>query len=242
MISINALSLLALSLPLAMACNPPPSTNETTNPFVTGSDGPADPETLGYTINHFSLISSDLEKTRCFYGDVLGMRHIYTFHASPNYTIMYMGHAQGGKNGTGFMTGEELLSEKDNMGGLIEFVNLKVIKTPILFNDSSLTCEQGSKTPPAYDPVRDPRQTFSHIGLIVPDINAAQARMEANNVTIVKRVGASVDLNGVIPPAFGVPDAAERDAAIPGVEKLGFLEFLIITDPDGNLLEVQPQI
>jgi hypothetical protein len=66
--------------------------------------------------------------------------------------------------------------------------------------------------------------------------------LEANNVTIVKRVGASVDLNGVIPPAFGVPDPPERDAAIPGIEKLGFLEFLIIADPDGNLLEVQQQI
>lgn len=126
MLSIKSIALLALSAPLAIACNPPPPTNDTTSSFETGSDGPADPATLGYTINHFSLISSDLEKTRCFYGDVLGMRHIYTYHASPNYTIMYMGHAQGGKNGTGFMTGEELLSEKDNMVGLIEFVNLKV--------------------------------------------------------------------------------------------------------------------
>jgi lactoylglutathione lyase len=139
MMSIKTLALLALSLPLAIACNPPPSTNEPTNPFVTGSDSPADPETLGYTINHFSLISSDLEKTRCFYGDVLGMRHIYTFHALANYTIMYMGHAQGGKKGTGFMTGEELLSEKDNMAGLIEFVNLKVNRTPIPRNHSSLS-------------------------------------------------------------------------------------------------------
>ncbi len=66
--------------------------------------------------------------------------------------------------------------------------------------------------------------------------------MEAHNVTIVKRVGDPVDLNGVIPPAFGVPDPASRDAAIPGVEQLGFLAFLIIADPDGNILEVQEQI
>jgi len=66
--------------------------------------------------------------------------------------------------------------------------------------------------------------------------------MEANNVTIVKRVGASVDLHGVIPLAFGLADPAERDAAIPGVEALGFPAFLVIADPDGNLLEVQEQI
>jgi lactoylglutathione lyase len=159
MLSIRSIALLALSLPFVIACNPPVSTNDTTSPFVTGSDGPADTETLGYTINHFSLISSDLDKTRCFYGDVLGMRHIYTYHASPNFTIMYMGHAQGGKNETGFMTGEELLSEKDNMGGLIEFVNLKVSRPRTLRNSSCQNPKLATRAPKLPQDMTPP-QTF----------------------------------------------------------------------------------
>lgn len=103
------------------------SNNSTSIPkFTLGADGPADPATLGFAINHVCLIVNDLNETRRFYGDVIGMRHIFTYDASKEYAIMYMGHAQGGKNGTGFMTGEELLSEKNNLGGLVEFLVLKV--------------------------------------------------------------------------------------------------------------------
>jgi lactoylglutathione lyase len=126
--------ILACLLPLVLSCNPPPPSTTPTNTYPQmhlGTDGPAEAATLGYTVNHFSLIVNDLAKTRHFYGKILGMRHIFTYDASANYSIMYMGHAQGGKNGTGYMTGEDLFKEKDNIQGLIEFVTLKVIQIPM---------------------------------------------------------------------------------------------------------------
>jgi lactoylglutathione lyase len=94
--------------------------------LTTGTDGPADPATIGFTIGHFALLVNDLAATRHFYGDALGLRHIFTYNSSEEYTIMYMGHAQGGKNGTGYQTGEEMFSEVFNMEGLIEFIEFKV--------------------------------------------------------------------------------------------------------------------
>lgn len=91
-----------------------------------GSDGPADAATVGFTIGHLALLVNDMAATQRFYGDVLGMRHILTYNSSADYTIMYMGHSQGGKNGTGYQTGPDMFSEVYNMEGLIEFIEFKV--------------------------------------------------------------------------------------------------------------------
>lgn len=98
--------------------------------LTVGTDGPADPATIGFTIGHLALLVNDLAATRHFYGDALGLRHIFTYNASEEYTIMYMGHAQGGRNSTGYQTGEEMFSEIYNMGGLIEFIEFKVYLSP----------------------------------------------------------------------------------------------------------------
>jgi hypothetical protein len=65
--------------------------------------------------------------------------------------------------------------------------------------------------------------------------------MEAKGVTIVKRVGDAVDPESVIPAALGFPDNDAFQEASPGLQMLGFNGYLIIADPDGNLLEVVQQ-
>jgi lactoylglutathione lyase len=129
----NSLTLLSTIISFVQASDPPPlSENSTSNGATTfpnmilGDDGPADSATIGYNLNHISLLSSNLTATRAFYGKIIGMRHLFTYQASADYEIMYMGHAQGGKNGSGYQTGEELRREKQNMQGLIEFISLKV--------------------------------------------------------------------------------------------------------------------
>lgn len=118
------LSAVASLLPLASACTP---TNTSTNSqFIIGTDGPADPATLGYTLNHVALQVQNITATRAFYGEVLGFRHVFTFVESDNYTITYMGYPSGGKNGTGYQTGEEMLREQRNTEGLIEFIWVRV--------------------------------------------------------------------------------------------------------------------
>lgn len=120
----------ALLLPAVLACGPVArqvDSNETL-PFnyTQGNDPPAAPETQGYFINHLSLLVSNLTATREWYGEVLGLRHIFTFQLSPSYSLMYMGHSQGGRNGTGYQTGLEMTRDKNNMAGLMEFHEYKV--------------------------------------------------------------------------------------------------------------------
>ncbi|KAH9219610.1 hypothetical protein DL95DRAFT_483824 [Leptodontidium sp. 2 PMI_412] len=191
---------------------------------INGNDGPADAATAGFVINHFSLIVNDLAESRYFYGEILGMRHMFTYEASANLSFMYMSLAHGGKNGTGYQTGAELTREKNNSEGLIEFI-----------------CNTYSKERRVYEPTR--RATFSHIGLIVPDVLALQARLDSYNIPILKRAGEKPDIGNPTSGAFGITDPESQDAieALKGVLLSGFLEFAIVADPDGNLLEVQPQ-
>jgi lactoylglutathione lyase len=194
--------------------------------FALGEDGPAPPATLGFTINHFGLNVNDLDKMMDFYGNIIGMRHIFTYNASATYTVAYMGFSHGGKNGTGYQTGEEMFREKNNIEGLIEFQHHK------------------DSTPP-FQSTTKRVNTFSHIGLIVPDTLAAQKRMEMHGVKVLKRVGEEMKFPSAGAQAFGFDEdhSNPRDAelTIEGINQLGFNDFLVIADPEGNVLEVQPQ-
>lgn len=73
---------------------------------------------------------------------------------------------------------------------------------------------------------------------------AAQARFEKLGVTILKRAGEATPLKGPIAEAFGLGSVWERDPAeAETIEKAllatGGQDFVIIADPDGNMIEVQ---
>ncbi len=135
-----------------------------------------------------------------------------------------MGFSHGGKNGTGYQTGEELTREKNNSEGLIEFI-----------------CNTYQEERRVYEP--SPTSTYSHIGLIVPDILALQARLDLFGVKILKRTGDAPDINDPRSQAFGLTNPSSPEAAegLKGVLLSGFLDFVVAADPDGNLLEIQPQ-
>ncbi|KAF2790198.1 hypothetical protein K505DRAFT_420005 [Melanomma pulvis-pyrius CBS 109.77] len=238
-------------LPAALACNHAnlaqhEARNDSAPPFkyTEGTDGPADPATRGYFVNHVGLVVSNITASREWYSTVLGMRHIFTMDLSDQYSIMYMGHAQGGRNGTGFQTGAELARDKNNLGGLVEFIEYK-------------------KSSRKYAP--GPSNTLSHMGLIVDDLLAAQARFDSLNVETVKRAG-DLDFsaetgNPIFASAWGFDsrflssigglttdweldftseeEQAAIQAVLPALGIMGFKELIVIADPDGNLFEVQ---
>lgn len=85
-----ALAVACVMLPsLTLACPPSLTKRQSSDAFVLGSDGPADQATLGYTMNHFSFVVNDMEAMMHFYGKILGMRHIFTYHATPKFDIVY---------------------------------------------------------------------------------------------------------------------------------------------------------
>lgn len=219
----NLTYLLAVTLSYVSACGH----HQTSSPsFELGDDGPADPATLGYTLNHFALLTSNVSVTKHFYGEVLGMRTIFSYGPGTPYEVLYMGYSHGGKNGTGFQSGEELFAEKNNIEGLIEFLYVE---------DCGGTAD--------FMPSTERINSFSHIGLIVPDIDATQARLERYDARIVKPAGEIIEPDSVAAKAFGfASNTAAARKALKGVEGIGFDSFILATDPDGNLLEIQPQI
>ncbi|KAF2002300.1 Glyoxalase/Bleomycin resistance protein/Dihydroxybiphenyl dioxygenase, partial [Amniculicola lignicola CBS 123094] len=195
-----------------------------------GTDCAADPATTGYFVNHIALLVNDIEVSRKWYSEVLGMRHAFTFDISEDFTLMYMGHSQAGRNGMGFQTGAEMVRDKNNMAGMVEFQWNKKQKEERKFD-------------------ANPRNTVSHLGLIVPDLIAAQERFISLNVTIIKRAG-ELDWspetgNRIFAGAWGFNNLEDPEAqesirkAMPGIDAIGFKDFILIADPDGNLFEVQ---
>ncbi|KAK5167632.1 uncharacterized protein LTR77_007331 [Saxophila tyrrhenica] len=204
--------------------------NATSSPFTLGEDPPAPPANLGYTLNHFSLIANNLTAMTAFYRDVLGLREIFSYIASPDYTVVYLGFSHGGKNGTGYQTGEQLYAEKNNIEGLLELVHHSSTDDP---------------DAPRFEPSTRVPNTFGHLGLIVPDIKAAERRFKKHGVKIVKPAGEEVQWDSLGARAFGFDElhssVQKAREAIKGVGMIGFSTFVLIEDPDGNLLEVQQQ-
>ncbi|KAF2496489.1 hypothetical protein BU16DRAFT_561304 [Lophium mytilinum] len=196
---------------LSFSCVPPQARGQ--SPVTIGTDGPADPATVGFNLNHIAIQISNITASRKFYGEVLGLRHIFTFEASEDFAVVYMGHAQGGRNGTGYQTGAEMARDQWNSEGLLELVWSSQNK----HIDSAVF-------------------GMSHLGLVVPDIQAFQDRLLALKIPVEKKIGElpKKDFglyfglhgeNPVLPPALKQPISG----------------FVFVRDPDGYLIEVQVQ-
>ncbi|SPJ86738.1 uncharacterized protein FTOL_11763 [Fusarium torulosum] len=199
---------------------------------VLGTDEASNLLTIGYFINHLAITTRNLTASVEFYSDVLGFRKLFTLQLSKTYSITYLGHAQGGRNGTGYQTALEMNREKNNAQGLIEIYYVDVPVKNI---------ESASQR----------ANTFGHVGIVVPDTKALQGRLDTMpHIDVIKKFGEPfVDLgtDSVVGPAIGLSQGVvaqlsseEREAIVRGfgnsVDPLIFL-----TDPDGNFVELQPQ-
>ncbi|KAH6885253.1 hypothetical protein B0T10DRAFT_91707 [Thelonectria olida] len=223
---------LLLASPLTSACvtHMPVKRDNSTYPYADyGSDTPADIATTGYAINHLCLNVRNITNSVEFYSSIFGMRKLFTFHASEHYSVTYMAHSHGGRNGTGYQTTEELIREKNNAKGMLELINIDVPENAL----------------PASTLIAN---TFGHIGMVVPDIEATQARLDAfPGISTLKRYGEDLSLYSRIATATSL--SAKMLAQLPDAEKELIMAtlvpfnkpFIIVTDPDGNMIEIQAQ-
>lgn len=226
---ILSLSLLSASLACVPAPTPGngPGNGTTTYPYADpGSDERSDPATLGYFSNHLSLNVNNLTRSIEFYSQVFGFRRMFTYHITEHFSVTYMGHAQGGRNGTGYQSAEELLRFKQNQAGMLEMVHMDV---------------EGKKDIPGSD---ERASTFSHLGIIVPDPEATVKRLEKYGVTIYKKPFEPMPSDGPLANPFTLGDATNLSPEafaefIDGMTKLNTLN-IFAADPDGNLLEILP--
>ncbi|KAJ5383738.1 hypothetical protein N7517_001649 [Penicillium concentricum] len=226
--NLSSIFFFLLAIDPARGCNPTRRDANDQNPFTIGTDGPAIEATRGFALNHIGLLTTNLSAMKNFYGNILGLRSIFDAQVTPECTVTYMGYAQGGRNGTGFQTGAEMAAAKNNMYGLLELVQFNV-------SDDRLIAST------------ERTNTFGHVGLVVPNVVEAQNYLEAQGVRVLKRVGEAVeDFTGPVPNSMGIGEfaglhLAAKRALVKAQGLIGFEMFLMVTDPDGNVVEIQQQ-
>jgi lactoylglutathione lyase len=203
------------------------ATDGTTFPqSILGSDDPSDPATTGYFINHLCINVRNATESINFYSKTFGLRHIFTLRVTEHFSISYMGHSHGGKNGTGYQTTNELNREKNNAEGYLELVSLSV---------PGWNLPASSRIP----------NTFGHIGMVVPDVQKTQKRLEEIGANIIKSFGEAPTIVGAVSNATSLGDLSELDQkeidTILAALTPSNTPLIWVADPDGNLIEIQGQ-
>ena len=89
--------------------------------------------------------------------------------------------------------------------------------------------------------------TFANIGIVVPDVQAVQDRLEKHEVAIAKRMGeASLPADGSVASAFNIgpmstSNLTEVEELINGLLTTDLASIVFAEDPDGNMLEIVAQ-
>lgn len=228
---LSVASLVPQALTCALHARQETATNSCTDfPYmVPGDDNPSDHITAGTFVNHLGLNVRNASASIDWYTRALGMRHMFTEQVSAHFSISYMVHSQGGRNGSGYQTTEELLRNQRNSQGLLELVALEVPGWDL----------------PSGNPVAT---TLLHIGLMVPDVNVTQKHLERMGASIRKAAHAPFSLDDGFAVTAGLVDARDRGEfdqeewdLIEQVLKPVNEPLLWMEDPDGNIVEVSQQ-
>jgi lactoylglutathione lyase len=207
--------------------------SKTMPPPVIGTDPEQPKATVGWKLNHICFRIRDPEATTRFYRDILGMRTIFTVDAG-SFSILYFGYPEVvGEH----ETGQEMIERRHNREGLIEFIHLKV-RTPLphpctlLFGSSVLRLTQ--KNGPELTTRNVASNGFSHMGITVPDYDAALKRLKDAGVKILKDRGEEITLD-----VYGLPEDTPMplDAGFVNVIR----DIAFVEDPDGYCIEVMGQ-
>ncbi|EJU03009.1 Glyoxalase/Bleomycin resistance protein/Dihydroxybiphenyl dioxygenase [Dacryopinax primogenitus] len=178
---------------------------------VTKEWAPQPEETAKWRLNHVMLRIRDPGLSLPFYQDGLGMRMVFTFNSGPM-TVYYLGYPQHG------WSPEETFAKMQQRDGLVELVHVHDTE-----EESGFKYTNGNE---------GPQYGFGHIGLTVPDVPVALARLEKFGAKVFKPLG--VATNETIPIPEGKVEIVE------GYKEV-YRQIAMIQDPDGYFIELVPQ-
>lgn len=206
----------------------PNTTGPQKDTFFFPSDCDLKPAFKDYNINHLSLVTNNLTRAITFYEKVIGLQHIFTYNPIPKYHVAYLGH-----NTAGFTSCGEFAQRKSEIKGLVEFLYL-----------------EGATNSPL--PTMKKPNTYSHFGLVVPDVSVAEERAAEWGGKLIKKAGEELDVTnnelanayGLGVEAIGALDDGELEAIAEAFKdaRTGAIQSAFVTDPDGNLIEIQPPV
>ncbi|KAF2231407.1 hypothetical protein EV356DRAFT_579223 [Viridothelium virens] len=185
-----------------------------------GNSDPQPPATVGYNLNHLAIAVPNLTASMDFYVNALGFREMFTLPITETNSFTYLAYPQGGRNGTGYQTAEEMTRQKNNAEGLLE----------IVYSESNNN---------AAAPHPSNGLGFSHLGFIVPSVTDTQSRLENFKATIVKRSGEPFT-EEILQKYFGVQAGQVSQQQVAELGDI-FTSLLLALDPTGYLLEFQQQ-
>lgn len=120
---------------------------------------------------------------------------------------------------------------KNEIKGLVELLHL-----------------EGATNSPA--PTMKKPNTYSHFGLVVPDVKEAEERVATHGGRVIKGAGEELDVtNNELANAYGLGVEAIGGLEEGDLERIveafrdvrtGALQSAFVADPDGNLVELQP--
>jgi lactoylglutathione lyase len=94
----------------------------------------------------------------------------------------------------------------------------------------------------------DATNTFSHVGVVVPDIEATQARLDQySGYEMLKRLNDPVPRSCKLANAMNLGENVvaqlydEEFQQILAIFDVINAPFIFVADPDGNVVEIQPQ-
>jgi lactoylglutathione lyase len=150
---------------------------------------------------------TDPERSIPFYRDVLGLRRVMTLNNGPC-TVYYMGYYYPGET-----TGADVFKRMQQRDGLLELVHI---------HGSHGRAVDNGNPPGGFG--------FGHIGISVPDIDAARKRFIEHGVTIWKDLGIEHSDRRGMTLAEEDGEGAELTE---GFKKV-FSRMMMIRDPDGE--------
>ncbi|KZT53206.1 Glyoxalase/Bleomycin resistance protein/Dihydroxybiphenyl dioxygenase [Calocera cornea HHB12733] len=172
---------------------------------------PQPEETVGWRLNHLMLRIKDPSVSLPFYLDGIGLRLVFTFNSGPM-TVYYMGYPQHG------WTPEETFAKMQRRDGLLELIHVHGTE-----DEEGLRYNNGNEAP---------HYGFGHIGLTVPNVSTALARLEKFGAKVFKPLGVATNETIPVPPG--------KVEIVDGYKEV-YKQIAMIQDPDGYFIELVPQ-